>query len=71
MSYDYAIRFHVGVSVTAEAIEEFRLSFDLSGGDRDVIIRCNRDLSESEGQRLENLVANFIDNIADVISKAQ
>jgi hypothetical protein len=63
-------KFHVAVRVVT-SMEECRLWFDLSGADQNVIIRCNRDLSEGEGQRLENLVANFIDRIADVILKVQ
>jgi hypothetical protein len=68
MSYDDAIRFHVGISVAAGSIEEFRLSFDFRD-DQGVNMRCSRDLSEDETRRLENLVVNFIDSIANVILK--
>jgi hypothetical protein len=67
------VHFLVTVRVTAPGQEEFTLTFAFSGSgpDQDVMIRCSRDLSDSDGERLENLVTNFVGDIADVIFKVQ
>jgi hypothetical protein len=63
------LSFHVAVRVAVPGQEEFRLAFDFAGkgADPNFVMRCSRDLSASEGARLQNLVTTFVGNVADAI----
>ena len=66
------VKFHVEVKVLAAGSENFRLSFDFGEDpNQGVAVRCSRNLSETDAQRLENLATNFVANIADIIVKLQ
>ena len=66
------VKFHVEVKVLAAGSENFQLSFEFGEDpNQGVAVRCSRNLSETDAQRLENLATNFVGNIADIIVKLQ
>jgi hypothetical protein len=66
------VRFRVDVRVALDDGEDFRLSFDFTDdADEGVGVRCSRDLSGDDAQRLEKLATDFVGNIAAIIFKMQ
>jgi hypothetical protein len=69
---DGDVRFQVYVKVETEGNEDFKAAFEFSGEPEEgVLLRCDRDLSETDEHRLENLAVQFVANVAEIVFEVQ